>query len=334
MRSYLTRLACVAILAGVAAPAQAIDPKLLMPNAEVAVNINLKQILDSDLMKAHKDLVDQAKSAIRQKLDESPAKDYLDKAGFDIFQDFHSITMSGDGSKETESGLVAIQGKFNPDKLVEVAREAAAKEGDKLKVTKAGNVNVFEITPKENEKTIYAGLIGDSLIVAAATREQLNAAIARIAANKTPTFGANFKQVLSTTNDQQSFVMVASAEGIAKMSQNAPKQPGGDFNAMLQSVEGMSLSLSVAKDINFQAAAATKAEDDAKKIASSINGLLAIGRGMIANQAKQDEKLQPVAEIMNSIRVTVMNANVAIRGEVSRANLDKMLSMIPKSRNQ
>lgn len=330
MRLLMSRLACIAVVLGVALPASAIDPKFLPPNAEVAFTINLKQILDSDLLKDKKDLVDQGKAFLKQKLDESPAKEYLDKAGFQIFRDLHSVTVTSDGSKDPSNGFIVIEGKFEPEKLVEVAKEAAAKNGEQLKVTKAGNVNVFEITPKDNEKTIYAGLVGDNLMIAAASREALNAAIGRINGTKSANLKANFKELLSTTNNKQSISFVASSDGLVKMAENAPKQPGGDVGAMLQELEGMSLSITLTKDITFQLAGTAKTEEAAKKMAAAANfGLVGV-RGMVIQKAKEDEKIQPVADIANTLRITTQGNNVVIRGEVSQANLDKMLSLIPR----
>jgi len=330
MRSFLSRLACVAAVMGTALSARAVEPKYLPPNSEVAITVNLKQILNSDLVKDKKDLVDQAKAFLKQKLDESPAKEYLDKAGFDLFRDLDSVTVTSDGSKDPNNGFVIIEGTFNADKLVEVAKEAATKSGDNLKVTKAGNVNVFEITPKDNEKTIYSALINNSLMIAAASREQLNAAIARINSNKTPNFRANFKTALETTNSKQSFSFVASGEGLAKMAESAPKQPGGDFGAMLQNMDGMAMSISLTKDVTFQLAGTAKTEEDAKKMAAAANfGLIGI-RGMVIQQAKQDAKVQPVADIANTLRITTQGNTIVLRGEVSQANLDKMLTLIPR----
>lgn len=333
MRSLLRRCGYVAVVLGVAfsaASALAVDPRYLPPNTEVAITVNLKQMLESELLKDKKDLVDQGKEFLKQKLEESPAKEYLDKAGFDLFRDLYSVTVASDGSKDPNNAFIVIEGKFNGEKLVEVAKEAAGKSGENLKVTKAGNVNVFEITPKDNEKTIYAALISDSLMVAAPSREQLNASIARITANKTPNFRANFKQVLETTNNKQSLSIVASGEGIAKMAENAPKQPGGDVAGMLQSIEGMSMSISLTKDITFQMAGNVKTEEDAKKMAAAANfGLIGV-RGMVIQKAKEDAKLQPVADVANTIRITTQGSNIMFRGEISQANLDKMLSLLPR----
>lgn len=328
MRSLLSSLACVAVLFGLALPASAIEPKYLPANAEFAVTINLKQILESPLLKDKKDLVDMAKGFIKDKLNESPAKEYLDKAGFDIFRDLHSITVTGDGSKDPDSFFIAIEGKFDTDKLVEVAKDAAQQAGDNLKVTKSGNVNVFEITPKENEKTIYAGLISDSLLVAAPTREALTATIARVNGGKSAALKPGLKKLIETTNAKQSFSFVATSEGLAKMAENAPQQNPG-VGAALQTIEGMALSITLTKDIAFQLAGTATDADSAAEMAKKANGGIALAKLFIGQQAKNDEKLEMVVNVLDTLKISSQGQNVVLRGVVSQAVLEKAFSLIP-----
>ncbi len=330
MRSFLNRLACAFVLLVLAMPAAAIEPKYLPPNAEVAITVNLKQILESPLLKDKKDLVDLAKGFIKGKLEESPAKEYLDKAGFDIFRDLHSITVTSDGSKDPSNLFIAIEGKFDPEKLVQVAKDAARDAGDKLKVSKVGNVNIFEITPKEDEKTIYAGLINDSLLVAAPSRDGLNATIARVNGGRAAGIKPALKKLLETTNSKQSFSIVASGEGLAKMAESAPQQPGGQFGAMLQSLEGMAFSISLTKDIAFQLAGTATDEESAKNMAKQANAGLTLGKLFVGNKAKEDENFQTAADVINSLKISTQGTNVVLRGVITQENLEKALSLIPR----
>jgi len=140
--------------------APAIEPKYLPPNAEMALALNLKQILNSELIRDKKVLLDSAKAFVQGKLEETPFKAYFDKAGFDLFRDLHSITITTDGSKDLDSLFIAVEGNFNSEKCVDLAKSAARDSGDVLKVTKNDNVNIFELTLRANDKTIFAGLIG------------------------------------------------------------------------------------------------------------------------------------------------------------------------------
>jgi len=328
----LTKLATVALVLALTGSAHAIDPKYLPPDTQAAITVNLKALLNSDLAKAKKDLVQQLKVGLQDKLAESPAKAYLDKAGFDLMRDLHSVTIATDGSQEDDSVFIAVEGNFNSEKLIETAREAARNEGEALKVSKAGSVTVFEIK-KGEQKTIYAGLVNDSLLVAAPSREALNATIGRVNGGRVAGVKPALKSLLASTNPKQAISIVATGEAITKGMQKAPGglgKGGGNLGFSAEDLDGITMSVTVARDVTLQVGIITKDEDSAKKIAAGANlGLLAV-RGMIAQKAQEDAKVQPVVDIANTLRVTNQGVNVQLRGEVTQENLDRILAFLPR----
>jgi len=330
-RMRLRTLASTLLVLALTARAPAIDPKYLPPHTEAAITVNLKAVLDSELAKNKKDLVQQLRTMILDKLAESPAKPYLDKAGFDVMRDLHAVTIATDGSKEDDSLFIAVEGNFNPDKIVSTARDAAGNEGDAIKVTQVGKATVFEIKKGEN-KTIYASLVSDSLLIAAPTREGLSATINRVNGGRAATVSPAMRSLLGTTNSKQAVSVVATGEGIAKGMEKAPGglAKGGNLGFSAQDLDGFTLSVTVTRDITFQLGITTKDEDSAKKMAAAANfGLLTV-RGMIAQKAQEDAKAQPVADIANTLRVTNQGLNVMVRGEVTQENFDRILALIPR----
>jgi hypothetical protein len=305
--------------------APAIEPKYLPPNAEMALTLNLKQIVNSELFQDKKVLVDTAKAFVQGKLEETPLKEYFDKAGFDLFRDLHSVTITTDGSKDLDSLFIAVEGNFNTEKWVDLAKSAARDSGDVLKVTKNGNVNIFELTPRANEKTIYAGLIGDSVLVAAPTREALNATITRVKSNEA-TLKPGFKKLLETTSNKQSFSMVTSGTGIAKGLENAPRVPGGDIGGLLAGLDGLSFSITLTKDITFQLAGAARDEESAKQMASQGDVGLRLAKAFLTQKANEDDKMQLATDVLNTLKITTQGSNVILRGAVTQRALDKLLS--------
>ena len=69
--------------------------KLLPNDTEMIVTLNLKQILNSEIAKANKTLLDIAKGKIEEMLDDKGFGKYLKKADFDLFRDLSSITVGG-----------------------------------------------------------------------------------------------------------------------------------------------------------------------------------------------------------------------------------------------
>lgn len=125
---------------------EAADPKYLPNDTEIVLTVNVKQILDSELVKANKDAVDQGKAMLENQAGDNPAMKYLKAAGFDIFRDLHSVTVASSGAKEPSA--IIVTGKFDSAKITATAEEAAKDNPDSLKVTKLAQQTVFEITPR------------------------------------------------------------------------------------------------------------------------------------------------------------------------------------------
>jgi hypothetical protein len=323
-RGIFAGLTLVVLAAIPVRSARAIDPKYLPADTESVVTVNLKAMLDSDLAKAHKDLVAKAKDKLKEKIDESPAKDYLKKAGFDVFTDLHTITIAGPGGKDTDKIFLVVEGKFDSDKILDVARGS----GGDVKVGKVGNVPTFEISAGEDQKTIHAAILSDSVIIAAGSRALLTEGIARSNNNKVAVKPA-LKALLNDVKSTQAISSVTTANGISNAVNDAPFPVPDNINEPLQAVNGLSINLTVAKDISLVVSANMKDNDNASKVTKMLNfGLLAV-RGMIGNKANADEKAQLVLDLANTLRVAQQGLNVTLRGEISRENFDRILEMMP-----
>ena len=92
-RLWLAAACTFAVL--VAAPAvQAQATKILPADTELVFTVNLQQILNSDVLKSNKTLVDLAKAKIQEQLDDKEVGKYLKKANLDIFKDLSSMTIA------------------------------------------------------------------------------------------------------------------------------------------------------------------------------------------------------------------------------------------------
>jgi hypothetical protein len=53
----------------------------------------------------------------------------------------------------------------------------------------------------------------------------------------------------------------------------------------------------------------------------------------VAEKAKEDEKFKTAVDIVNTVRVTTQGPNLVIRGQVTFANLEKLLQNLPIPQN-
>jgi hypothetical protein len=318
----------------VAAPAvQAQASKILPADTELVMTVNLQQILKSEVLKSNKTLVDLAKAKITELLDDKGVNEHLKKANFDIFKDLSSVTVAVPGGRNPEEAFIVLEGKFYADKIEAAVMEASKGGSDvKVKTVKIANINAFEVTPKD-EKTMYVGILNEKMMIACVTKADFAGAVARANGTKTSTFKAEvFKSLLQTTSTKQSISFVATSKILNKLAENNPNA-GNDQAKMamaaLQQVDGFSAAITIEKNIDFQLGINAKDAETAQKFAGMANAGLLVAKAKVAEQAKQNEKLAPAVDVMNTLRADAKGPNLVIRGQITFEILEKLLQNLP-----
>ncbi len=328
MRVKMSWLACLGVLL-TATTGQALDPKFLPPNAEAVFTLNLKQIKESELVKKYEDTFKQ----LREKAEKDAGagvKDYLDKTGFDVFRDLDSVTVTGDGSLNADSLFVALEGKFNPEKIIDAIKDAGRDQGVTVKVTKNGQVNLVEVSPPGEEKTIYAALVNDSLLVASTSKESVNGTVARVIGNKAGAVNKSMKKLLETTSSKQSLSFVLTTTGAGRIAENIPKKDGADPAGILDNFDGFTASITVGKGITVNAVGLAKDDDVAKKMAGFGNLAMITLRAFIVQKAQEEPKLQTAVDIAKTFKVAAQGSEVTLRGEISAEAIERLIELAPK----
>src|SRR4051812_38545667 len=128
--SRLTRFGLATAFAfALAAPAaRAVEPDKLLPaDADTVTYVNVKQLVDSDVIKKY------ALEQIKQALAGQEAKKLLEQMGLDPLKDIEKVWIGSEGtSAENMKALVVIHGKFDTEKLFKAAEAATKQDGDKF----------------------------------------------------------------------------------------------------------------------------------------------------------------------------------------------------------
>jgi len=228
------------------AAARGMDPKYLPPDTEIVFTVNWKQLLESDLVKSNKQLVEKGKEAVKTQVGDNPLFKYLSKAGFDIFQDLQTISIANNGGKDPTA--VVVEGSFNVKKFSRAADDLAKENADSIKTSTIGDQTVYEFSLPE-EKTIYAALLNEKVLVAYLAKDELESAMKRAKATKKPSFQKNeFAVLLSTMTPKQSFSFVATGGALSKLMQGAPVPNGDAAAAALEKLDGLSGAVTVGRE--------------------------------------------------------------------------------------
>src|SRR5437870_4713763 len=138
--------------------------KYLPSDTEFALTVNVRQIVDSELVKKY--ALDMVKGALQ----DNEAQKVLEALGFDPLKDVTSVAIASPGGDDREKGLVIVHGKFDTAKFAAKAEEVAKKD-EHLKIIKAGAYTLYQVTgglPGAGDKPTYVALVdGQTMVVSA-----------------------------------------------------------------------------------------------------------------------------------------------------------------------
>jgi hypothetical protein len=316
-----------------AGPARAIEPGLLPPDTEAVLTINLRQLLKSDLAKAHPDVVAQLKATVEGHLADFMVQRYFEKMDLDPFRDLDRVTVTTTGGKMPD--FILVEGKFNPEK-VQAAAEAAASENDEhLKLIKIAGLNAYEVRIDPNESPVYAGLVGTDKFIATHTKDEFAEAVTRIrnkGGNNASKLKKELREVLAVSGDKTSLTAVSTGGALVKLAEEAPVPDDqrtmlGD---VLKNIAALNVSLTLAKDFDFELVINCKDKKSADEMVGLANLGLAGAKLMLKQKVDSDAKLAPALDIVSSMRVTSEQNNLVLRGAITAQILGKILKDLPR----
>jgi len=329
-QAYLGAAALALGLLLAPATARAVDPKLLPNDAEWVFSVNLKQMLESELVKANKENLDQLLEMAKQALrGDGGAEKFFKAAGFDPMKDMSSFSVAGPAGTDPDKLVIIVEGKFNVEKVHAAAEEASKGAGDSIRTSKIGTVKVYEVSVP-GEKTVFASLIDNKTLVATASKEGLADAIARSTGTKKSTPKKEFRDLLETTNPRQSVSFVATGNALSSGIKNAPNIPNPDqVAAALGQIDGLSGSLTLGKEMQFELNVAAKDAETAKKMADGANLVIGAVKAMVQKKAEGDPKAQIASDILKTLRITNRGSNLVFRGEMSLDVIERIFKALP-----
>jgi hypothetical protein len=304
---------------------RAVEPRLLPANTEVVFTINIKQMLESDIIKGQADAIKQFKAALEGQIPNSDeVAKYLEKMGFDPFRDLVSVSMAHPGTQDQTEGIIIIEGVFHAKKFAAAADDAITAYGNQIK--KGGTVEgitYYEISIAD--KTAYVALVGKSIVISQ-QKENVTGAITRSTGNQI--VAGKVRELLKTTNNQQSLSFVVTGGAINRVAQQAQGKIPPGLN--LGGIEGLSGAITLTKDINFQLGVGTKDAMTAQQYEIFGKVGLDLAKGMVQKQAQQKPDLAPLIDVMNTLKVSSVGPNLVLTGSVSQENLEKLIKSAGK----
>jgi hypothetical protein len=307
-----------------AAPARAADLEKLLPNdTEAIFTINVKQILNSALVK--KVGLDKVKDAIKN-LDQ--VQKILDQLGFDPFKDIDSIVAAGPGpGAETDKGLSIIKGNFDVDKFKEVATAAAKDHPDHLELVKVpdglgGNYELYKVSHPEIPNPFYVSIASKQYLLIALAKDYVIDAQEKLAGRKKTNLKSKEMAALIGRLDPKQSLSLAT---IGKALEKGPLAEQEKGKEIIEKLDDVIFGVTIDKDIDVVLAVTAKDEKAAEALDDEIRNGLNLALGAAAFVASQKKELAPLVDVLKSIKPKTKGKNITVTVKFEGEDLEKLI---------
>ncbi len=316
----LTRrvLGAVAVSVALAAPARAAEvDKLLPADTEFVVQVNVRQALDSELVKKY------AIEQIKQAMAGNDAQKALKALGLDPLKDIDRVTIGGYGTDPKDmKALAVIRCKFDPEKLSSAAEAHAQKDPEKLMGLTEGGVTLYKMTQENQPNPSYGAIRDGSTLLFGSTKELVLDGVAGK--------GGGVKRELAALVLKQDEAASVYLCGVTAGKLGNLPLPGGNDPAMkknLENMANMALTLRVTTDVNLEVVLGMKDEDAADEFGKIVDQGVQQAKGIIPFLAAQNPQMKPLTELAQTLKNSTKNKDVVITAKLSGDSIGKMLNM-------
>jgi predicted GNAT family acetyltransferase len=308
-----------------AQPRKAAEPDKLLPaDADSIVYLNLKQIVEADVIKKY------ALDQIKQALNGQDAKKLLEDMGLDPMKDIEKVWagMSGSGPEDTKA-LVIVHGKFDPDKLFKAAEAVTKKDGDKFSMVKDGSATMFKYQPEQGNP-MYCTVVDDATVVVGTDKKLVTAALKQAEEKKKAPIKAELTDLIKTLDEKSSMFAVA----LVKDKFANVKFPGGGMSPIdlsgleksLPKAETMSVVVKVTANIDLELVFGMKDEDAASDMDAAAAKLITDLAGFVPALVAFEPKAKPLADVVKTLKSEAKKKNVTLTGRISGDVIGKLIA--------
>lgn len=298
-----------------------VDP-YLPEDTESVLNINVRQLLDSELFKKH--LLELAQEALRG---EDQVQDILKELGFDPFKDLDRIVVASPTSTEKDRGLVIVHGRFDVAKFKAKAEQVAKDNSDHLKIHKiqSGKKLLYEVNIPEADDPIFVAIAGRDTILVSPGKDYVITALQKGEKAAKPALkNKAFQTLLEKVDARQSLSLAGvMSPDLIKAIDKAP----GDIKGMVAKVHALAGGLTISDEIKMELAVTTKTTKDAKELSDSakagLNLILGFAAPFVQNADSPAAEL--IVEIIKGLRVSNKGESVVVKGRVSNDLIEDTL---------
>ena len=302
----VSRFLMVALFATtVAAPSRAAEVDNLLPKeTEFIVQVNVKQMLESDIVKKF------ALGHLKQVLEGMDAQKMLADLGLDPMKDIEKITVGAWGKNQEDMNAVfVVRGTFDAKKIMEAAQTAAKDMADKVSIIEEGDLKLIKFIGDKG-KPGYIAVQDGKPIIAATDKKLLTASVAALNDKAKPALSKELTALVMKQDAKASMFVCGITEGKVgeipgDFSQLKALGVDGDtIKKGLGKLNSMGMTLNLGKEVVVAIKLGMKDNDSADEFASEIKKLVTAAKTFLpivgGNQPNFKALIDDVSKTLDS----------------------------------
>ncbi len=315
---------CLLVAVAVALPAAApavraaeVDP-LLPKETEQVVHVNVKQILDSDIIKKY------ALGQIKQAMQGADVKAQLETLGLDPLKDIERLSVGIWGKDPNDMSAVAVlRGKFDAKKLFDSAKDQAGKTPDKVGIEEEGSFKLVKITG-DNGKPFFVTVADEGTIVGGSAKGLVTDALTAFNKKDKAKLSKELTALVLKQDEKASLFFCGVVEGkLGEIPDGAFDQlqaVGVDPASMKKQIQKMSTvaaTVRLGKEVALDITMGMKDEDSAEEFggkAGNLTKLVDTAKTFLPLMVGQQPKAKPlIDDLVKTLGTSVKGKDVSIK---------------------
>jgi hypothetical protein len=292
-------------------PARAAEVDPYLPNdCELVLSVNMEQLLNSTLGKKY------VRAAVEEGLKSNgQIQEVLRYLELDPFKDISRVTLAL-SSVAADNGFVIVNGKFNREKIAELAQRVAAERKDKFKIHRDGAVTIYEGAGDEN-KPIFASFVSETVLLMSGDKETLRGS---------SKIGKPKKEMTALIQkaDSKQTAWIAVLPAVASA---LPVDDQAQKNA-IEKIDGMVGSLRVDAGARLEFSILNQTPQAALAINRILLDLTTGLKLVAPNAIKERPELAPVFEILSAMRTLVRGNAVTVTAEMTAGQIENLAKQL------
>jgi len=297
-----------------------VDP-YLPEDTEVLVNLNVRQVLDSPVVK--KNALDKAREALKG-LDQ--VVEILDDLGFDPFTDLDRVLIASPGGGEQDQGLVIARGHYNLAKFKTRGETASRDNADVLKIHKVadglgGQHLVYEVAVNgpDQETPLFVALADKNTLLASPGKDYVVDALKKASLKHKPNLkDKDFQALLEKMDERQSLSLAAVGSALRKGGLGE-----GPAKELLDKVDAIGGGIPLADDLHVEVVLSARTVEGATQVKEAADRGIKQVVTLAALASAARPELAPLFEVARTLKVSARGKLLTLKGHVSAEVLEE-----------